>query len=251
MKNIIIISFLALFTFCGALEINAQGAGLKCGQDINSQQGSQELQEQTQQATQNAGEEQQIRTEEQAMVGESFMEAQEKAGNISQAREMVQLRSQELQEETQNINNIGKEILGNQNQVREAVYGLMLVEELDGSIGPRVAQIAQEINSSMVTTIVNEDKIQTRSAIARFFMGGEQKAAQELKEITSQNQGKVEELKQLKNSCLLCQEDFKTFLEEQIQNIEQEQVRLQTLAQKEENKLGLFGWVRNLFKFGR
>jgi len=40
-----------------------------------------------------------------------------------------------------------------------------------------------------------------------------------------------------------CGEEVKAMLQEQIQNMEQEQVRLQQLAQNEKKNKGVFGWL--------
>ena len=40
-------------------------------------------------------------------------------------------------------------------------------------------------------------------------------------------------------------------MREQIQKMEQEQERLCQLADKEKKAKGIFGWVRNLFRWGR
>ena len=54
---------------------------------------------------------------------------------------------------------------------------------------------------------------------------------------------KLQEMKQVKDECVDCTEEIKAMMQEQIQNMEQEQVRLQELAEKEKQSKGLFGWM--------
>jgi uncharacterized phage infection (PIP) family protein YhgE len=223
MKKIIISSLAVMLFAVGGAVVNAQG-----------------LQQQTGEQTQNAGEDQQIRAE-----------VQQKAGNITEAREAIQQRVQQLEGEAQSMMGAEKEVYENQNQVRSAVFGLLAMEEMAGGIGQEISQIAKEINNSVQATISAEEKIKERSALVRLFMGGEREAAREIKQEVIQNQERIQELKQLREDCGDCGEEVRALIMEQIQNIEQEQERLQQLAEEEEKSVGMFGWFRNLFRFGR
>ncbi|MFA5766999.1 MAG: hypothetical protein WC919_03685 [Candidatus Paceibacterota bacterium] len=229
MKKIIISSLVVMVFAAAGVAANAQG-----------------LQQQTGEQTKNAGEDQQIRVEEQVQA-----EVQQKAGNVTEAREVIQQRVQQLEGEVQSMKGAEKEAYENQNQVRSAVFGLLAMEELAGGIGQEISQIAREINNSVQATLSAEEKIRERSALVRLFMGGEREAAQEIKQEVSQNQERIQELKQLREDCGDCSEEARALIMEQIQNIEQEQERLQQLAEEEEGSVGVFGWFRNLFRFGR
>jgi hypothetical protein len=203
---------------------------------------------QTQQQTKNQGEEQQLQVQEKTQESAGIMmENQQKAGTVSEVRTMIQQRKQELNEEAQGLGGVQQKVYQNQNAVREAVHGLLAIENLAPGIGSQVSQIAKEFNNSVENTIVAEEKIQKRSAIARFFMGGEKDAAGELEQELEQNQQRILELKQLKDQCA-CSEDVKALIQEQIQNMDQEQIRLQELTEREKSSNGIFGWVRNLFR---
>ncbi len=58
----------------------------------------------------------------------------------------------------------------------------------------------------------------------------------------NQSQQRIRQLKHLRAQCD-CGEEVKAMLQEQIQNMEQEQVRLQQLAQNEKKNKGVFGWL--------
>ncbi|MEM7820374.1 MAG: hypothetical protein QW761_02110, partial [Candidatus Aenigmatarchaeota archaeon] len=72
--------------------------------------------------------------------------------------------------------------------------------------------------------------------------GGDETAAAEIEAETVQNRARIQKLNQLMNQCE-CDEQTRAMLQEQIQNIEQEQTRLQKLAQKEKQDKGIFGWL--------
>ncbi len=84
--------------------------------------------------------------------------------------------------------------------------------------------------------------MQARSGFTRFFAGGDSEAAEELETGVTQNQQRIQEMKQLRGQCD-CEEEVKAIMQEQIWDMEQEQTRFQELAQKEKKSKGLFGWI--------
>ncbi len=264
MKKIIIP--LLVFALFGSVIV---AADLKVAQDTdtiveNSKKGqeiSQNQQTQTEQQTQNQGEDQQIQTEQQTQTREEeqeedssqqnfILENLQKARTMNEVKEMIQQKKQEMTQEMQELSNVQQKVYQNQNKVREAVHVLLSLEDLATGIGSKISQIAREFNNSVQATITAEEKIQERNAFVRFFMGGEKNAAEDIEQELNQNQQKIQELKQLKEECT-CGEEIKTTIQEQVQNMEQEQERLQQLTDKEKSTNGLFGWIKNLFKWGR
>ncbi len=154
----------------------------------------------------------------------------------------VQQKKAELDEELKGMGESQKKVYQNQNQVRLAVHALLGMKDSLGGIGPRVSEIAREFDNSFQATVKAEEKIQAKSGLARFFSGGDEKAAAELESETKKNQEKLTELKSLKDNCD-CGEEEKTMLQEQIQNMEQEQARLGELALKEKASKGILGWM--------
>jgi len=265
MKKIIIPFLLSALLASAVFAAGPKDAGQK-GVEEATQETGQDQQTQTGQETQNRGEEQQIQAEQQTQIrereetnqqeqagagGQTFiLEKQQRARTMNEAKEMTQQRQQEMAQEFQRLDNVQQKVYQNQNKVREAVHALLSLEDLATGIGPQVSQIAQEFNNSVLATIVAEEKIQKRNVLVRFFMGGEKNAAEEMEQKVNQNQQRIQELKQLKEDCV-CDEEVKTMIQEQVQKMEQEQERLQQLAKKEKSAEGVFGWVRNLFRWGR
>ena len=261
----IIIPVLVFILFASmAITANSQDTGQKGVQDVgakaeDSQQGQgtgqgQQVQTETEQQTQNRGEEQQTQTregEQEESPGQPNLisENQQKARTMTQVREMVQQKKQEMTQEMQGLSNVQQKVYQNQNKVREAVHALLALEDLAPGIGPQVSEIAREFNNSVQATIIAEEKIQKRSALVRFFTGGEKNAAGDMEQELNENQQRIKELKQLREQCV-CGEEVKIMMQEQVQNMEQEQVRLQQLMNREKGANGVFGWVRNLFRWG-
>ena len=271
MKKIIITCLFFLLFGSAVIAANQQDTGQQGNQGADvqaedSQQGQgtgqgQQVKTETGQQTQNQGEEQQIRIEQQTQTREGEQEEssgqqnfilgiQQKARTMTQVREMVQQKKQEMTQEMQGLSNVQQKVYKNQNKVREAVQTLLSLEDLAPGIGSQVSEIAREFNNSVQATIIAEEKIQKRNAFVRFFIGGEKNAAEDMEQELNQNQLRIQELKQLREECV-GGEEIKAMVQEQIQNMEQEQTRLQQLADREKGAQGVFGWVRNLFRWGR
>ena len=78
--------------------------------------------------------------------------------------------------------------------------------------------------------------------LVKFFAGGDEEAAEEIEQEVNRNQERIQELKRLMQECD-CNEELKAMIQEHIQNMEQEQNRLQELAENEKNSKGIFGWL--------
>lgn len=217
--------------------INETGKGTAQGPQAGVNETEQEIgqgqQEQVQQETQNIGENETIRIQQREEV---------RAQNVSELHEMVQEREREMNQEIQSLEEHQQLVYQNQNKVRLAVHSLLAMEDLVGDVGPQVAEIAEEINTSVQATIRAEERIQSRSSFIRFFAGGDSEAAQEIEQHVIQNQERIRELQQLVEACA-CGEEVRALLQEQLQNMEQEQARLQQVAQQELSDNGLFGWL--------
>jgi hypothetical protein len=185
------------------------------------------------QQTQNAGENKTIRIQQREEV---------RAQNVSALHEMVAQRKQAMNQELQALEEHQQLVYQNQNKVRLAVHSLLAMEGLVGGIGPQVSQIAEGVNTSVQATIRAEERIQSRSRFVRFFAGGDDEAAQEIGQHVIQNQERLQQLQQLSGECD-CDEEVRALLQEHIRNMEQEQTRLQQLAQDELADKGLFGWL--------
>ncbi|NOQ37433.1 hypothetical protein GQ472_00965 [archaeon] len=164
------------------------------------------------------------------------------ARNADALREMIQQKQQEMSQEMAGLNEKQQNIYQNQNKVRTAVHSLLAMENLAGSKGARISEIAREFNNSVQSTIRSEEKIESKGYLSRMFTGGDAEAAGDLERQTIQNRENIQELKQLKDDCD-CDSEVKAMMQEQINNMEQEQARLEQLAQSEKKSKGLIGWL--------
>ncbi|MCD6398338.1 MAG: hypothetical protein J7L08_00260 [Candidatus Aenigmarchaeota archaeon] len=165
-----------------------------------------------------------------------------RARNAEELRNIIKQSKESMKESRKEIRSELQEVHQNQNKVRVAVHALLAAENLTGGIGKNISQIAREFNNSVQKTMIAEEKIKTRSGIARFFFGGDKKNSDEINEEVAKNQNRIQKLNQLIENCN-CDPEVKTTLQEQIQNIQQEQERLRQLAQEEGKKKGIFGWL--------
>lgn len=243
------ISILILCFILSASVALAQG---NSGQDNSNspaaQQTSVQNQNQEQNQNQNQGENQnqeqeQIQVQNSAGTIGIQLQEQVRARNTNELRTMIQAQEQEMNQEIEEMEDEDQQaVFKNQNKVREAVHALLAAEDLVGGIGQQVSAVAIEFNNSVEKTIQAEERIQKRSGFVKFFLGGDKKAAQEIEQEVNQNQVRLQELKQLHQQCP-CLSTVKEIIQAQIQNIEQEQNRLQELALEQINKKGVFSWL--------
>lgn len=165
-----------------------------------------------------------------------------RAKNATDLQEMLQARQQEMNQEIQQLRAQEQNIYHNQNRVRLAVHALLGMENLTGGIGKNISEIANQFNNSVQATIRAEEKIQQRSQLTKFFVGGDTDAADEINQEVQQNQVRLQKLDQLREQCE-CDKPVRQMLQEQIQGMKQEQTRLQELVQNEKQNKGLFGWL--------
>ena len=216
------------------LALAGNGTSQNASQGQQQGQGDGEGQQvQTEQQTENQGEEANLTIQQ---------KTQSKFGNLSEVKQMIQEKKQEMNQEMQSMGEQQQKVYQNQNRVREAVHALLAMENLTGGIGRNISQIAREFNNSVQATIRTEGRIQTRNMLLKFFLGGDEEAAQEMEQEVNRNRMRIQQLKQLMQECD-CDEEVKAMLQEQIQNMEQEQNRLQELTHNEKQNKGLFGWL--------
>lgn len=164
------------------------------------------------------------------------------AKNVEQIQQQIQEKQQTMQQEMEGMGKKEQAVYQNQNRVREAVHALQQLGPMMGGIGSQVSEVAQHFDNSVQSTIQLETKLQEKSGFARFFSGGDAETGKALQGEVNQNREQLQKLQQVQENCD-CDEAVKTMLQEQIQNMEQEQERLQMLAEQEQNKKGLLGWI--------
>lgn len=153
----------------------------------------------------------------------------------------IEARKNELEDEEGSTTPRFKNAVKNANEVRLAVHALLAAKPLLGGIGGQVSEIAKAMNDSVASTTNAEVEIQSRGFFARIFFGGDKKAAEIIGKETEHNQESIEKLNELMGQANLST-DLKTEIEAQIIALEEAQVRLQALAEKERSAWGIFSW---------
>jgi hypothetical protein len=129
--------------------------------------------------------------------------------------------------------------------VANFVQSLLQVADREGGIGQQVRVIAQQQNQSASTTIQAMEKVQTRSKIKIFFFGSDYKNLGTLRSEMVQTRNRLEQLNRLVEN--VQNEGDKTELQNQIQTLEQEQIKIESFIKAEEGRFSLFGWLIKLF----
>ncbi|HZD43462.1 MAG TPA: hypothetical protein VE134_05325 [Methanomicrobiales archaeon] len=164
------------------------------------------------------------------------------ARNSTELHLLIQERQQELAQTVNQSQVQNRQVLEDQNRVRLAVHTFLLMKDELPGIGPNVSAIAMGFNNSVEATIRAEERIQERNTLVRFFLGGDAESADVIDQQVVQNRDRIQQLTQLEERCS-CSDDVKVMLREQLQNMTQEQDRLQTLAANEKADKGLLGWL--------
>jgi len=230
---------LVLFLNISAVSIafsqnTGQGQQMQAGQEFGQ---GQQVQMQTEQQTQNQGEETNL------MIQQIIQQrTQWEAQKLDEAKQNVQQIRQQMNQEVQQMEKKEQNVYQNQNEVRLAVHSLLAIKDTLGGIGEQVSQIATQFNNSVQSTIRAEERIQVRNPVAKFFTGGDKEAAGIIEQEANRNRERILQLKQLAEQCD-CGEEVKAMFQEQIKNMEQEQNRLREIAETEKKNKGIFGWL--------
>jgi hypothetical protein len=190
-----------------------------------------QVQQQTQ--TSNQGEDSQIQVQNNEQV-------QGGAGN--------QVQSQNQNQE-QNTSAAGQQGQITSEQHRSVVAGfvqsLLQVADREGGIGEQVRTIAQQQNQSVSTTIQAMEKVQTRNRVKTFFFGSDYKNLGSLRNEMTQTETRLEQLNKVMEN--VQNEGDKAEIQNQIQTLEQEQIKIENFIKVQEGKFSLFGWLVKLF----
>ena len=121
-----------------------------------------------------------------------------------------------------------------------AVYVFRAAAPLTGGSASDLIRLSEEINGSVRSTVQNEEKIRSQNAFMVFLFGGDQSSADAIMQHVVQNRVRIEEMNRLIDGCD-CDEETAAILREQVQVMEQEQARFETVAAVENGKRGIFG----------
>jgi len=164
------------------------------------------------------------------------------AHNVSELRSQIETERDANQAQIANLSAGQKLVLGHMYASQTAAHSLMEMRDIAGDVGPRVADIAEDLNTSAATVQPLEQRIDERNAAVRFFFGGDRDAADRIQGEVTLNQARIDNLTQLMQDPSL-QPDVQQAMQEQVNDLQQEQARLSDLAGSEHNATGLFGWI--------
>lgn len=154
---------------------------------------------------------------------------------------------EEVTSSKENITGPNVMALERRSRVANAVQEMLdASEKIEGGIGERVQEIAQNQNQIHENMEMNLEKIKNQNRFFRFLFGSKAKDVEELKNQIKTNQEKIVELKNTVGE--MTDEQVKARLETQINTLEQVKTQIETETIEETSDFSLFGWVKNLFK---
>jgi len=122
---------------------------------------------------------------------------------------------------------------------------LRVASRQEGGIGEQVRVVAQEQNQNKEKTADQIESIEKRNKIKTFLIGTNYKNVGALRSEMVQTRNRLEKLNRLMGQTTDAAD--KTELQNQIQTLEDEQAKIETLLKKAEGKFSLFGWLVKLF----
>jgi len=122
---------------------------------------------------------------------------------------------------------------------------LRVASRQEGGIGEQVRVVAQEQNQNREKTADQIESIEKRNKIKTILIGTNYKNVGALRSEMVQTRNRLEKLNRLMEQTTNAAD--KTELQNQIQTLEQEQAKIETLLKKAEGKFSLFGWLVKLF----
>lgn len=131
-------------------------------------------------------------------------------------------------------------------RVANVVEELLKSADRLGGLGETIRNIAREQNQAATTTLQLMEKIRNRSRIKEILFGSDYKNLGELRSQLVRLRNRLEQLNQLKER--ITNEGERTFLENQIRVLEEEQAKIENFLKEKENQFSLLGWIRKLFK---
>ena len=135
------------------------------------------------------------------------------------------------------------EMMQSRVQAQVAADAVMAAEPLMGGNGPHMSEVAQQVNQAMNGLATREEALQNRSRLQLFLFGQDDEVVAEMRQEMEQNQNRIEEMKQYMLNCEDCDQGATQFLVNQIQQMEREQARLQTVTDEAADRVGLFGFL--------
>lgn len=243
MKKIITLSLIFIFAVFMASVVDAQNNVPGNGGQNSGVTGSPSIAPSpTMVQTQNQGMDTQIQNQggQDNSRGEGVQNEQQ---TQNQGQEQQLQNQSQIQEAVGQGDQIG--IANRQSAVAQAVQGLLDFANMEPGIGEQIRIVAQEQNQVQEKIVDKIDAIQTRNKVKTFLFGTDYKNVNDLRKEVIATENQIQSLNQLKEQ--IQNENHKTFLQDQIQLLQQEQTRLQEFLNANENKFSLFGWFVKIF----
>ena len=159
----------------------------------------------------------------------------------NQVKTQNQGEDQQLQVETREQEGTeSAHINQNMSTVTQKVQELLQLKTT-GGIGDQVRVVAREQNQSQVQLQQQVNKLNGKSALAKFFFGSDYKAINEIHKLLDQNRVRIQQLQQLQTQ--LTNTGDQTLIQAAIQAIEQQNTSLQDMLNSENKNFSLFGWL--------
>jgi hypothetical protein len=129
--------------------------------------------------------------------------------------------------------------------VAQKVEELLTTQEAKGGIGDDVRKVAQEQKDAQGKIQQELKKVDNRGGLLKLLVGPDYKALKSMQKQMEQNQLRIQTLEQLKNQ-LLNQGEL-TSVQEAIQALIEQNTALQDRISLEEGNFSLLGWLFRLF----
>ncbi|MDI9633161.1 MAG: hypothetical protein QFX32_03790 [Methanolinea sp.] len=254
MKKVLLVSILLSAIVVVAVAGNAGGPGGKAGQQVQKQAQEQaQVQDRPQEQSQQQNiDKVQSQSKAQLNASGDRIREEERLRNQTRALRGAQLHKQ-IQDRKQEQDRLHATLPPEQQRVHSrysnvsAFVHTLLDEgqarEMLGGIGPQVSAFAREFNNSLQAQVRAEERIETRNMFVRFLAGGDEEAARLLAQEAVRNQERIQQARELIAQCEDCDPEVREILQEQFREMEQQQARIQQLAQRERQDKGIFGWL--------
>lgn len=199
-----------------------------------------------QQQTSNQGNASNIQIQQQTQINQNEGNTSGITQNIQNQNRVTSNSEQQVraivQQKTEEVNSSMGNGIQNQIMAQVAVETMQATATMFGKSEANISKVSNEIMNSFEITTRAEERIRGRSGLVKFFAGGDNEAAGLIAQEIVRNENRIRELNRL-----IEDSDFdpqtKALLQEQVQNIEQEQLRLKLLAEEELNNKGILGWL--------
>jgi len=217
MKKYLILSFLFLLAITPVLAKSTNGA--QQGQQANTTSGSQNT------------------------VNTSPTGNQVKNTNVVQTQN--QGEDQKLSVKTQEAEQLNQAVDDSLTKVSDQVLELIDTVGAKGGIGQQVKVIAQDQTKLQQEIKSDVTQLNSRSAMAKFFIGSDKKLIQSMEQKMEQNRLMIQQLEQLMTQTQN-QGDLEQ-LQLTIDLMTYQNTSLQSKIEKENKSNGMFGWLINIF----